>query len=190
MQAAHRLWECSVLAPKLCLGVVLESISWPEPKMCQGSLQQFDATGSCGPELRFIFWHYSTCYLLEPMNTSMQSLFLPVCTRCLQGAARHRGLYTKVPLESFRWMVGLSNPYLWLILSLLLQNNGALSSSNYCWEVLLGRVLCFCTVHFQIWWMLCTTTFANISYFFLSRIVSSLHRNNSRCLLLVCHLSV
>ena len=71
MQAAHRqwLWEWTVLAPKLCLGIVLESIICPGPKMCQGSFQQFNATGNCSPEYTFIHWHYSTCYLLLGRTT-------------------------------------------------------------------------------------------------------------------------
>lgn len=40
MQSAHGQWP--VLAPKLCLGIVQESTSWPEPKVGQGPFQWFD----------------------------------------------------------------------------------------------------------------------------------------------------
>lgn len=41
MQAAHG--QCPVLAPRLCLGIVQESTTWPEPKVGPGPFQWFDA---------------------------------------------------------------------------------------------------------------------------------------------------
>lgn len=56
-----------------------------------------------------------------------------------------------------------------------------LSSSDHCWEALLGlvsAVFWYSSPHLQIWWMLCTITFCK--RVILSWVISTSYQNNSR----------
>lgn len=122
----HQLPPKTSTESRLCLGLFLESITWPKPKMYQGSLQQFKATGNCQVH-SLAFFSLLLARTTEYICGGRASVLLCVHvykmpTKMLQGTGRSQ--YHSSP-ESFRGMEYLSKLYLWLMLSLLLQDGGA-----------------------------------------------------------------